>query len=186
MSIFTALCGGLVGFVIAAYFLLSHFSNRIRLSMRAGLYMWMLLFGSIFAMLIGFVDLAKLAINTPLSGSEPTPTRAIPTRQIPTMTSVPTRPASSGNECTLWSKVTASMNGEKLKCVYGNVTDYVENLSLNATYFYFGTREQFFFVASDIFFPDFEDGDCAQASGVVQLNAYGTPYIKIDELLICD
>lgn len=146
----------------------------------------MALFVSIIAMLIGFVDLLKLAINTPLSGSDPTPVVQPAIHKIPTMTSVSTRPTATADECMLWDKVIVTMEGRNINCIYGNVVDYVEKPTLNATYFYFGSREQFYFVATDVYFPQFKDGDCAKSSGVVQLDTYKIPYIKIDELFICD
>ncbi|MBI5942864.1 MAG: hypothetical protein HY864_00730 [Chloroflexi bacterium] len=181
MSIFTALCGGLVGVLSSAYFLLGHFNNRIKLTTRAGLYMWIVLFGSIGSILVGSVDLLKLAITTPLSGSEATPTARPPTAR-PTARAV-SNPTPS---CLKWDQITSSMEGKTLPCVYGIVVDYVENPTLNATYFYFGRRDQFFLVASDVYFLGFKDGDCAKATGTVQLNTYRTPYLKVDDVYFCE
>lgn len=123
--------------------------------------------------------------------ARPSPSVAIastPTRRIPTMTSVPTHPplTPSVAECLKWDQLTASMAGDELPCVYGDVVNYVENPTLNATYFYFGSQQQFYFVISDMYYPDFEDGDCAQSSGVIKLDTYKTPYIKIAELYTCE
>lgn len=125
-----------------------------------------------------------MSISAP-STPAPVPTRTVATRLSPTPTVQAAAPISTDNAaCLKWDKVTASMDGKEI-CVYGDVVDYREVPNTTSTYFYFGSQDQFFFVASDVFFPDFNDGDCAQAEGVVKLNTYKVPYIKLTDLYEC-
>lgn len=143
----------------------------------------------IVSLFFAFSLVIALVLSVAARPSAPIVITSTPTRRIPTMTSVPTHsplPTPAATDCLKWDRVTASMEGEELQCVYGDVVNYVENPTLNATYFYFGSREQFYFVISDMYYPDFKDGECAQSLGVVKLDTYKTPYIKIAELYTCE
>lgn len=141
-------------------------------------------------MCLVFYGFIKDTIVLPVLNStayDPTPHRTATPARPPTATHVfgTVVPITQNSDCIHWSQVTAKMEGRTV-CVYGNVTDYQEKPSINSTYLYFGTQEQLFFVITDLYFRDFKDGECAMAEGIVQLNTYKTPYIKINELFYCE
>ncbi len=86
--------------------------------------------------------------------------------------------------CYRWEDVSSSMNG-RIICVYGTVLDYRENWNDGQSMFYFGSKDQFFFV-SLYRWEESPEGKCVQSSGEVQLNTYKVPYIKIDQFSFCN
>lgn len=141
--------------------------------------------GTIIAGVLVAAGIIISLINSPSSSPTPAFTSLPTSKSRPTTIATVRVVASSTPSCLKWDEIAPQMEGRQV-CVYGIVKDYQENLTLNATYFYFGSKNDFFFVASDVFFPDFKNSDCASAIGIVQLNTYNTPYIKIDELLYCE
>jgi hypothetical protein len=141
--------------------------------------------GTIIAGILIAVGIIISLMNSPSFSPTPDLTSLPTSKPRPTAIATVRVVASSTPSCLKWDEIVPQMEGRKV-CVYGTVRDYQENPTLNATYFYFGSKSEFFFVASDVFFPDFKNGECASATGVVQLNTYKTPYIKIDELLNCE
>jgi hypothetical protein len=101
----------------------------------------------------------------------------------PTRTSKPKTSTPSIN-CLLWSNVKPNMAGREL-CVYGTVVDHRENWENELTNFYFGTREEFFLV-SNYRWTENQEGKCLTATGVIQLNTYNVPYIKIENFNYCN
>jgi hypothetical protein len=85
--------------------------------------------------------------------------------------------------CFHWDQVTAAMDGREI-CVYGMVGYYKENWETGLSYFYFGETDEFFLVGTYIW-EDLE-GECVAASGPVELNTYGTPYIKVYDVYYCE
>jgi hypothetical protein len=107
----------------------------------------------------------------------------VPTRTpapVPTATIVrsiqPTTPT-----CLKWDVITSDMAGRKI-CVYGVVANLEQNYQIEQTYFYFGRNDQFFFTSIHLFKESIQ-GKCVTATGLVELNTYKTPYIKIDDTI---
>lgn len=113
------------------------------------------------------------------STSTPAPTRKPSAPTTTPVTQVVSNPTPS---CLKWNQVTAEMEG-KTVCVYGVVTDHVENFEAQQTFFYFGGRDKFFFTTLGHW--DFTEDSCISTTGKIQLNTYKTPYIKIDQLTDC-
>jgi len=68
-------------------------------------------------------------------------------------------------------------------CVYGVVLDHIENIdsitgAIGQTYFYFGRKDQFFLTSLYLWNPT--EGICISETGLIQLNTYEVPYIKIE------
>ena len=74
------------------------------------------------------------------------------------------------------------MNGRTV-CVYGTVTDHVENFDAQQTFLYFGGRDKFFLTSLSRW-EETQDS-CVSVTGKVQLNTYQTPYIIFDSLASC-
>jgi hypothetical protein len=111
----------------------------------------------------------------------PTPTQI----QSPTRTPCPVVPTATHEPCFRWDHITPSMKGQEV-CVHGIVLDHKENYVNQLTNFYFGTTEQFFLV-SNYRWSTSQKGECLTATGIVQLNTYKTPYIKIeDNIYYCE
>ena len=114
--------------------------------------------------------------------STPTPTAKV-ARIYPTATTAPKlSPVITKSTCLLWSQITPQMSGTTV-CVYGTVTDHVENWDAAQTFLYFGGRDKFFLTSLSRW-EETQDS-CVSVTGKVQLNTYKTPYIKFDKLSTC-
>ena len=109
---------------------------------------------------------------TPTRSSSFTPRPIATASLVPSITPIP---------CLLWSQITPEMAGDDV-CVYGTVKMHKENKDIGQTFFYFGTVEQFF-VTSLYRWSEPQEDICMQANGVIQLNTYKVPYMKIDDTL---
>ena len=170
--------GGLAALLFSTYSLYHvYYTNTLKTNFRAGCYIWLLLLGGIFMMIVGVGEMvapsapAPTSTHTRTTTPYPTATRSRP----PTITPEP---------CLLWSKVTPQMVGTET-CVYGTVSYYKESHSIGQSFIYFGTEDQFFFT-SESKWDTSPKGYCVQAFGTIQLNTYRVPYILIDKLYTCD
>lgn len=171
--------GGLAGFLVSVVVLYhTYLTGQIAPTFRAGCYIWLLFFASISFMISGIRELKTYPNqNIPIS----TPTHSVVQNANATLAAR----ATPTPNCFLWSTITASMARQTV-CVYGKVSSIRESPSLQASYIYFGTRDEFFFVIPATIFEDLEVNHCVYSNGKIQLNTYKTPYIQITELFTCN
>ncbi len=117
------------------------------------------------------------SVTKQLAYSSPQVTESIATRVKPSAT-IRVEPTSQ-NSCIEWSKVTQQMEGREV-CVYGVVEKIQQNYQLRQTFLYFGEANEFFLVSNYQWDVALE-GECLSATGLVKLNTFKTPYIKIED-----
>jgi len=111
------------------------------------------------------------------------PTPTLRPRPSPTVYRTPI--SAQNPTCTHWSKITKQFEGRPT-CVYGIVINHTENWENGLTNFYFGNKDQFFLV-SNFRWTDSQEGNCLTATGVIQLNTFKVPYIKVeDNIYYCE
>jgi uncharacterized membrane protein YhaH (DUF805 family) len=137
--------------------------------------------------ILGVLFLVLIALIVIVMYLNPSPTKQIliPT-SYPTLkpTTVPTvhvatKPTPS---CLSWNEVTSLLAGQTV-CVYGVVTDHVENYDARQTFFYFGDRSKFFITSLQQWTT--MKGSCISVTGEIKLNTYSTPYILAEQFFQC-
>ena len=142
-------------------------------------------------LVLGFGVAAVLASPGPIA-SAPIPTRtpqatitpnAIAVSRTQVIMQQKTDEPSVEDSCFHSGMVTAAMENQEI-CVYGVVGRYRENLETGMSYFYFGETDDFFLVGT--YSWEELEGECIVASGRVDLNTYGTPFIKVYDVYFCE
>lgn len=143
-----------------------------------------LVFGGLMIIILGGITVMVIGMTfvSPVTTSSPSipPTAKVARVQPAAVSTRP--PTATPNPCFLWSQITPQMSGTTV-CVYGTVTDHVENWDAAQTFLYFGGRDKFFFTSLSRW--EKIENACVSVTGKVELNTYKTPYIKFDKLSTC-
>lgn len=170
--------GGVASLLVSLFVLFNtYITGNIKLTFRAGCYIWLIFFAGIGFTLSGIGEMFSPTSTTPTPTIIPTKT---PLPSALTKMGVPTETL-----CYLWSEVTPKMKGQNV-CVYGTITSLREYYG--ASQIRFGSDSDFFLSSGTIYYPDAKPEACVYAEGVILLSSEQVPYIQVDKnpVYICE
>lgn len=108
-------------------------------------------------------------------------------RPIPTATPQATN-TPSGPDCVPWDQIDKSYAGKTI-CAWGLVQNqrFINGGGPLMQYriLFSSKAGSFFLLNEEVYYTDLKNGDCVYTNGLVQLDTYKTPFIKITDLYSC-
>lgn len=114
------------------------------------------------------------------------PASLAPPARTPVATNLAALALGQAPSCTRWDQISQSQEGSTI-CVYGNLAYHKQITSTDFSVPYilyrFANKMRSFYITADYEFAD--PGDCIQASGLLQYDANGVPFMKAERLDTC-